>query len=109
MLFWKNPEMSNQATFQAPAGGAGHVQDIFPLSLAQEGLWILDRISPGGAAYNMPESWRLKGKVDIDALRASIGEIVNRHVSLRTVFSQADAKPHQITLLTIAADIHVNN
>jgi acyl carrier protein len=35
-----------------------------PLSFAQQRLWVVDRLEPGNAAYNMPVALRLRGALD---------------------------------------------
>jgi amino acid adenylation domain-containing protein len=68
-----------------------------PLSFAQERLWFLDRMEPGGALYNLPAAARLAGELAVPALAASLGEIVRRHEALRTRFGVApDGQPVQL-------------
>ncbi len=67
-----------------------------PLSFAQERLWFLDRLEPGGALYNVPAALRATGRLDVPALAAALGEIVRRHEALRTTFGQHDGRPFQI-------------
>ncbi len=68
-----------------------------PLSFAQERLWVLERLEPGLAAYNMPQCWRITGPLDLAALERSLREIECRHEILRTTFSAGeDAAPAQI-------------
>ncbi|OTH16706.1 non-ribosomal peptide synthetase [Pseudomonas aeruginosa] len=57
-----------------------------PLSYAQERQWFLWQMDPQSAAYNIPSALRLRGELDVEALSASLGAIVERHQSLRTVF-----------------------
>ncbi|PTC36731.1 Pyoverdine sidechain non-ribosomal peptide synthetase [Pseudomonas paraeruginosa] len=57
-----------------------------PLSYAQERQWFLWQMDPQSAAYNIPSALRLRGELDVEALAASLGAIVERHQSLRTVF-----------------------
>ncbi|WP_095988189.1 non-ribosomal peptide synthase/polyketide synthase [Cystobacter fuscus] len=59
-----------------------------PASFAQERLWFLDQLEPGGAAYNIPAALRLEGKLEADALARSLWEVMSRHESLRTTFAQ---------------------
>ncbi|MEW5929248.1 MAG: amino acid adenylation domain-containing protein [Gemmatimonadota bacterium] len=59
-----------------------------PLSFAQQRLWVVDRLEPGTAAYNMPFALRLRGTLDVAALRASLDALVGRHETLRTVFEE---------------------
>jgi amino acid adenylation domain-containing protein len=67
-----------------------------PLSFAQERLWFIDRLESGSAFYNIPVTWRLGGVLDEAALERALGEIVRRHDSLRTVFTEADGSPVQV-------------
>ncbi|MBV9774092.1 MAG: AMP-binding protein, partial [Gemmatimonadetes bacterium] len=53
-----------------------------PLSFAQQRLWFLDRMEPGSATYNMPAALRLRGALDVNALRRSFTALVERHESL---------------------------
>jgi len=66
-----------------------------PASLAQERLWFIDRMEPGNAGYNVVSALRLRGALDVDALRRSLGEIVRRHEALRTVFAEVEGRPVQ--------------
>ncbi|MDI3284229.1 non-ribosomal peptide synthetase [Polyangium sp. 15x6] len=66
-----------------------------PLSFAQQRLWFLDRMG-SAAAYNMPIALRLRGSLDLDALRRSLYEVIRRHESLRTTLSERDGEPYQI-------------
>lgn len=74
-----------------------------PLSFAQQRLWVLDRMQPGSSAYNMPEAYRLRGCLDIVALRAAIASLVARHESLRTTFGEVAGEPVQ----HIAAELNL--
>ncbi|HEV3051885.1 MAG TPA: amino acid adenylation domain-containing protein, partial [Longimicrobium sp.] len=73
----------------------GTANDL-PLSFAQERLWFIDRMEPGSAVYNIPMAWRLGGELDVAALERALGEIVRRHESLRTVFTEVDGSPVQV-------------
>jgi len=66
-----------------------------PASFAQERLWLLEQLHPGGAAYHVPAAVRLSGELDVAALAASLREIVRRHESLRTGFEAVDGRPVQ--------------
>ncbi|MFL6245714.1 MAG: amino acid adenylation domain-containing protein, partial [Thermoanaerobaculia bacterium] len=67
-----------------------------PLSYAQQRLWFLDQLEAGSTEYNMPEALRLRGALDVDALRSAIQTIVARHESLRTHFEQIDGVAFQV-------------
>jgi amino acid adenylation domain-containing protein len=67
-----------------------------PLSYGQEQLWFLDRLQPGGTAYNLYVGLHLPGGVDEAALGRALGEIVRRHEALRTTFRETDGVPVQV-------------
>jgi len=70
--------------------------DVVPLSYAQERLWFLDQMSMIDAAYNMPMGRRIEGALDVEALRASMDEILRRHEALRTRFILVGGEPMQV-------------
>jgi amino acid adenylation domain-containing protein len=67
-----------------------------PLSFAQQRLWFLDQLEPGNSAQNLPSAIRLRGSLDISALRQSLDYIVNRHETLRTTFETVKGIPVQV-------------
>ncbi|MEV4234805.1 amino acid adenylation domain-containing protein [Nocardia sp. NPDC049737] len=69
-----------------------------PLSYAQQRMWFLNRLEPGSAAYSIPIVLRLSGQLNLDALRAAIEDVLNRHEVLRTVYPYADGEPSQVVL-----------
>jgi hypothetical protein len=68
----------------------------FPLSYAQQRLWLLDRLLPRGSVYNVAKVFRLVGSSDVAALRAALNELVQRHEVLRTRFELEDRGPVQV-------------
>ncbi|HWF05181.1 MAG TPA: amino acid adenylation domain-containing protein, partial [Candidatus Angelobacter sp.] len=67
-----------------------------PLSFAQQRIWFLDQMNPGGAVYNMPFEMRLSGQLNTYALERSLNRIVARHEALRTRFALVDGMPVQL-------------
>ncbi|HEV2733862.1 MAG TPA: condensation domain-containing protein, partial [Longimicrobiaceae bacterium] len=80
----------------APPIGRVPREGPLPLSFAQQRLWIVDRLAPGGSAYNLPHALRLRGPLDAAALRASLDALVERHETLRTTFAEQDGAPVQV-------------
>ncbi|MRH87783.1 amino acid adenylation domain-containing protein [Nocardia sp. SYP-A9097] len=69
-----------------------------PLSYAQQRMWFLNQLEPASAAYAVPIVLRLRGQLNLDALRAAITDVVNRHEVLRTVYPYAGGEPSQVVL-----------
>jgi amino acid adenylation domain-containing protein len=67
-----------------------------PLSFAQQRLWFIDRLEPGGSAYNLARALRFTGPLDVASLERALGEIVRRHETLRTTFAEVDGSPVQV-------------
>lgn len=63
-----------------------------PMSFAQERLWFLDRVSDTGADYVLWFSWRVRGELDREALRAALNDVVARHEVLRTALVEVDGR-----------------
>ena len=69
--------------------------DTAPLSFPQEQMWVIDLMTPGNPAYNLPYGFRLRGALDATALEASFNEVVRRHEILRTTFGLEAGEPVQ--------------
>ncbi|HEX7239559.1 MAG TPA: amino acid adenylation domain-containing protein, partial [Longimicrobiaceae bacterium] len=69
-----------------------------PLSLAQQRLWFLHRLDPESSAYNMPHALRLRGALDVRALRRSLTELVRRHEAVRSVVVEVGGEAMQRVL-----------
>ncbi|MFE1293051.1 amino acid adenylation domain-containing protein, partial [Streptomyces sp. NPDC058751] len=67
-----------------------------PLSFGQRRLWFANRIEGAGEAYSLPFALRLSGSLDVVALRAALGDLVERHEVLRTVFAEDQDGPYQV-------------
>jgi amino acid adenylation domain-containing protein len=76
--------------------------EILPLSFAQGRLWFLYRLEGSSPTYNVPLALRLNGKLDRIALEEALGDLVERHESLRTLYPESLGTPRQEVLATAA-------
>ena len=69
---------------------------VSPLSFAQQRLWFLAQLEPDNPSYNVRQTLRLQGDLDVNALEQTINRIIARHESLRTTFKVVDGQPVQL-------------
>nr|WP_268988302.1 non-ribosomal peptide synthetase [Rhodococcus fascians] len=78
---------------------------VIPLSFAQMRMWLLNRFDPTSAAYNIAFAVRMDGTVDHEALQLAVGDVLDRHESLRTYFPVVDGDPAQVITRNVALDL----
>ncbi len=66
-----------------------------PLSYGQQSLWFLHQLAPESSAYNLPGAIRIRGHLDVSALRRAFQTLIERHASLRTSFIAVRGAPVQ--------------
>ena len=71
-------------------------EQTIPLSFAQQRLWVIEKMGLNSNAYNIPLTLHLVGKLDYVALQKSINQIIARHETLRTTFSEINGTPVQV-------------
>ena len=110
--FFESPALTALCRTVAAAGEDSRVappltrirrEHPLPLSFAQQRLWFLDRLQPGGAVHNLAGAVRLDGRLRPGVLARSLSEIVRRHEALRTTFDYRDGKPVQV--IAAAGDV----
>ncbi|WP_460042944.1 non-ribosomal peptide synthase/polyketide synthase [Pseudomonas sp. S2_H01] len=74
-------------------------------SFAQQRLWFLDQLQPGGHAYNLPGAVRLRGELNDAALQSAFDGLAARHEVLRTRFVAGDGVPLQ--QIDAASTVHI--
>jgi amino acid adenylation domain-containing protein len=91
----------------APGGIPRHTgHEPVPLSPLQSGLWLADRTAPDTAEYLIPVLLRIRGPLDLAALRAALTRIVERHEPLRTRVVDRDG-PYQVVDPAAPVDLPV--
>ncbi|HVJ93614.1 MAG TPA: condensation domain-containing protein, partial [Labilithrix sp.] len=71
----------------------GDHDEPYLLASGQRRLWVLERLRPGEPTYNVMAGFRLEGRLDVAALKASFAQIVSRHGAFRTRFEEIDGEP----------------
>ncbi len=70
-------------------------KDFYPLSAAQERLYILQQVNPRSTAYNIPVVLLLEGDIRQEKFTVTFRKLIERHESLRTSFEMVAGKPRQ--------------
>ncbi|HEY0057791.1 MAG TPA: amino acid adenylation domain-containing protein [Flavisolibacter sp.] len=60
---------------------------FFDLSPAQKRVWLVSQTAESSVAYNIPCCYIIEGKLDAEAFHAAFFEVIERHESLRSIFS----------------------
>ncbi|MFC3964493.1 non-ribosomal peptide synthase/polyketide synthase [Nocardia jiangsuensis] len=79
----------------APALVAAVRPATVPLSPAQRRMWFLNQFDTAATAYNIPVAVRLRGALDTAALHAALGDVIDRHETLRTSYPDSGVGPEQ--------------
>ncbi len=74
-------------------------------SSLQRRLWFLEQLHPANGTYHVPLALRLRGALDVDALRDALARVVARHEILRTSLTAADGTPLQTIHSSVPASL----
>lgn len=66
-----------------------------PLSFSQQRMWLLDGLTHEAAPYNSPVLIRIRGILDVEALRKSLDELTERQEGLRARFVMQEGELFQ--------------
>lgn len=86
-------ELPAPADFAERDGGA-------PIAPAQRRLWLHGQSHPTSTAYHVPFVIDFDGDLSVAALQAALGDVVERHTALRSVFRRSDDEVHQYVVDT---------
>jgi amino acid adenylation domain-containing protein len=70
-------------------------RQLYPLSFAQERLWFIEQYEQGTNAYHIPLLVKLRPNTDLQKLKKSVLQVIERHEVLRTSFSEKDGQYYQ--------------
>ncbi|HEY0780889.1 MAG TPA: condensation domain-containing protein, partial [Thermoanaerobaculia bacterium] len=93
------------AASAAPILPLSRERTTFPLSFAQERLWVTMQLDPVSTAYNLRTALLLDGDLSVPVLARTLSEVARRHQTLRTTYRLAAGRPVQVVAL--AADVPV--
>lgn len=78
-----------------------------PLSFAQERIYVLQQMEPESSFFNVHQTFRLKGGLDVPALTSGLNEVVRRHEALRTSFEIKGGRAVQVIADRLCIDVPV--
>jgi amino acid adenylation domain-containing protein/FkbH-like protein len=67
-----------------------------PVSFDQKRLWVLNQIDRNNPAYNIPFTYRLKGRLDVEAFTGSLNLLFERQAILRSSIRSDEGEPYCI-------------
>lgn len=67
-----------------------------PTSFSQERMWFIEQLGTVGSSHTIAKALRLRGHLEIDALKRAFDALICRHEILRTRFESSDGAPVQI-------------
>jgi amino acid adenylation domain-containing protein len=92
---------SDLKIFTAPQSTSSAEAKSFPLTPAQRQVWVHSQLGDDASrAYNEQFVVSLRGRMDENALRAAVADVVAHHESLRTVFDPSGDAQHVRAALT---------
>ncbi|MEW6083605.1 MAG: amino acid adenylation domain-containing protein [Chloroflexota bacterium] len=84
---------SDKTGDDAPFVAAGESSNESPLSYGQQALWFLHQLMPAELSFNVAGAVRIRGDLDVNALRRAFEQLVARHESLRSTFHVVNGEP----------------
>ncbi|WP_019640671.1 non-ribosomal peptide synthetase [Paenibacillus fonticola] len=66
--------------------GKAEPREWYPASPAQQRMYLVSQLDPGGISYNVPHALEITGELDVQRVRESLNLLAARHESFRTSF-----------------------
>ncbi|WP_416906163.1 amino acid adenylation domain-containing protein [Micromonospora echinospora] len=102
-------DVLRRATPRRPAAPQPVREEIAPLTPGQRRLWLVEQLHPGTPAYTEAVAVRLRGPLDVAALRGALGDVVARHAPLRTTYREVDGEPCQVVRPVVPVELPVRD
>ena len=71
-------------------------REHYPLSPAQNRMYILEQLPGAGSAYHVPLTYWIEGALDKERFGAALEQLIQRHEALRARFVLIDGQPLQM-------------
>ncbi|RJG21708.1 non-ribosomal peptide synthetase, partial [Paenibacillus thiaminolyticus] len=78
----------------APIGKA-EARDAYPVTAAQQKLYLLSALADDSIVNNMPFVMKIEGKLDRQRMELALQQLIRRHEALRTSFDMTGGEPVQ--------------
>jgi Condensation domain/TubC N-terminal docking domain len=65
-----------------------------PLTMSQQGMWLVDHFDPGNVAYNIPEAFA-SGHLDLAIVQKTVDLLIARHEIFRTGVHEQEGELYQ--------------
>ncbi|BAZ82714.1 non-ribosomal peptide synthetase [Sphaerospermopsis kisseleviana CS-549] len=71
-------------------------EGLVPVSFSQERIYFVHKLAPENSAYQFQATMDIRGKLDFEALKRSLDEIVRRHEIFRTTYQEVNGRLYQV-------------
>jgi non-ribosomal peptide synthetase component F/thioesterase domain-containing protein len=82
---------------------------VMPCSISQQRFWVLDQLTSGNSALNIPIALQLEGPLNVEIFHQALQAVVRRHEALRTSFAWIDEEVRQVISPGVQFDIQLED
>jgi amino acid adenylation domain-containing protein len=108
--FVKKEEATNHAIIEHEDKGSDqNTEKFYPLTPAQERIFLLEKMTQGAAGYHLPEFWFIPDNFEIRKLEDAINTIIAINPILRTNYRLKNGKPVQFENTQSKFQVKVSN